>query len=88
MEVLGLFRPCFVLGAAGMCDRSGRRRACCSYGVLLGASSGVVRDSASLILATYFKRRRELVEAISMSGTGLGVAIFSAIYSLSARYRY
>ena len=38
------------------------------------------RDSATLMVGQYFKRRREVVEMLASSGTGLGIAIFSNVF--------
>lgn len=39
---------------------------------------GLARDCATLMVAQYFKRRREMVEIFVVSGSGLGIAIMSA----------
>jgi hypothetical protein len=46
----------------------------------------MVRETSTLMLSQYFKRRRELVEMLSTAGTGLGIAIFSNIYHTGFRY--
>ncbi|XP_049855486.1 monocarboxylate transporter 12-like, partial [Schistocerca gregaria] len=51
-----------------------------SYGVLLGMSSGLVRETASLTLGHYFRRRREFVEMVVQAGAGVGIALFSVLY--------
>ncbi|XP_017775060.1 PREDICTED: monocarboxylate transporter 2-like [Nicrophorus vespilloides] len=51
-----------------------------SYGVVLGAGAGIVRETSSLMLGHYFKRRREFVEMVAQAGTGVGVALFSVLY--------
>ncbi|QQP49896.1 GH13704, partial [Caligus rogercresseyi] len=43
--------------------------------------SSMVRETATLMLSQYFKRRREMVEMFSGSGVGFGIAIFSNVYS-------
>jgi hypothetical protein len=53
-----------------------------SYGVLFGIGCAMVRDTSSLMLGQYFKRRRELVETLSSMGTGFGIAIFSNVYQV------
>ncbi|XP_053672496.1 uncharacterized protein LOC128722838 [Anopheles nili] len=50
-----------------------------SYGVIVGIGSAMVRESAGVMLGHYFKRRRQFVEMITMSGEGVGVALFSVI---------
>lgn len=48
-------------------------------GLIVGVGASMVRDSASVMLGHYFKRRRQFVEMITMSGEGVGVALFSVI---------
>ncbi|XP_062547904.1 monocarboxylate transporter 2-like isoform X1 [Armigeres subalbatus] len=50
-----------------------------SYGVIVGVGAAMVRESAAVMLGHYFKRRRQFVEMITMSGEGVGVALFSVI---------
>ncbi|GLG94627.1 Uncharacterized protein GBIM_01804, partial [Gryllus bimaculatus] len=51
-----------------------------SYGVVLGAGAGVVREAAALVLGHYFRRRREFVEMVAQAGAGVGLALFSVVY--------
>ncbi|XP_074040042.1 monocarboxylate transporter 2 isoform X2 [Leptinotarsa decemlineata] len=51
-----------------------------SYGIFLGVGAGVVRETSTLVLGHYFKRRREFVEMVAQSGTGVGIALFSVLY--------
>ena len=39
----------------------------------------MTRDASTLMVGQYFKRRRELVETVVMSGSGVGLAIMSAL---------
>ncbi|ODM97613.1 Monocarboxylate transporter 10 [Orchesella cincta] len=48
-----------------------------SYGAFLGIGVGLTRDASSLMVGQYFKRKRELVEIIVVSGSGLGIIIMS-----------
>ena len=50
-----------------------------SYGIILGVGVGMTRDTATLMVGQYFKRRRELVEIFLVSGSGLGVSVMSSI---------
>jgi predicted RND superfamily exporter protein len=43
-----------------------------------GIGVGVTRDCSTLMVAQYFKRRREFVEIFIVSGSGLGIAVMSA----------
>ena len=38
----------------------------------------MVRDSVALMVGQYFKRKREVVEVILVSGSGVGIATMSA----------
>lgn len=57
----------------------------------MGIGVGMTRDCSTLMVAQYFKRRRELVEIFIVSGSGLGIAIMSSfikstIHSIGWRY--
>ena len=51
-----------------------------SHGFVVGVGVGMVRDTATLMLGQYFKRRREQVEILLVSASGFGLAAMS--YSL------
>nr|CAH7727754.1 unnamed protein product [Callosobruchus chinensis] len=51
-----------------------------SYGVVLGIGAGVVRETSTIVLGHYFKRRREFVEMVTQTGIGVGMALFSVLY--------
>ena len=53
-----------------------------SYGLLFGVGNAMVRETSAVMLSSYFKRRRELVEAVASAGTGVGVAIFTNVFHL------
>ena len=48
---------------------------------------GLVRDTATLMVAQYFKRKREIVEIVVVSASGLGITTMSCILSSSVRGR-
>jgi hypothetical protein len=50
-----------------------------SYGILFGVGNAMVRETSSLMLSQYFKRKRELVEVFASAGTGVGVAVFTNV---------
>ncbi|XP_018332376.1 monocarboxylate transporter 12-like isoform X2 [Agrilus planipennis] len=50
-----------------------------SYGTVVGIGVGITRDCSTLMVAQYFKRRREFVEIFIVSGSGLGIAIMSYV---------
>lgn len=50
-----------------------------SIGTIVGVGATMVRESSAVMLGHYFKRRRQFVEMITMSGEGVGIALFSVI---------
>ncbi|XP_019867772.1 monocarboxylate transporter 12 isoform X2 [Aethina tumida] len=50
-----------------------------SYGTVVGIGVGITRDCSTLMVAQYFKRKREFVEIFIVSGSGLGIATMSII---------
>ncbi|KAH1029107.1 hypothetical protein HUJ05_002406 [Dendroctonus ponderosae] len=50
-----------------------------SYVTVMGIGVGVTRDCSILMVAQYFKRRREFVEVAVVAGGGLGVALMSLL---------
>ena len=42
-----------------------------------GVGVAMTRDPATLMVGQYFKRKRELIEIILVSGSGLGIAAMS-----------
>nr|CAH7755842.1 unnamed protein product [Callosobruchus chinensis]CAI5869589.1 unnamed protein product [Callosobruchus analis] len=50
-----------------------------SYGTVVGIGVGITRDCSTLMVAQYFKRRREFVEIFIVSGSGLGISAMSLI---------
>lgn len=55
-------------------------------GVVLGVGCGLVRESAGLVLGTYFRRRRQFVELVAHTGGGVGIALFSVAYKEAVGY--
>lgn len=53
---------------------------CNSYGLVLGAGAGVVRETAGVVLGHYFRKRREFVEMVVQAGVGVGIVLFSVVY--------
>lgn len=43
-----------------------------------GVGVSMTRDCSTLMVAQYFKRRREFVEIFIVSGSGLGIAVMSS----------
>lgn len=50
-----------------------------NVGIVVGIGATMVRESSAVMLGHYFKRRRQFVEMITMSGEGVGIALFSVI---------
>ncbi|XP_037079520.1 monocarboxylate transporter 2-like [Pollicipes pollicipes] len=50
-----------------------------SYGTIFAVGVSMTRDASTLMVGQYFKRRRELVETVVMSGSGVGLALMSAL---------
>jgi hypothetical protein len=48
-----------------------------SYGTVVGVGVGMTRDCSTLMVAQYFKRKREFVEIFIVSGSGLGIVVMS-----------
>jgi len=48
----------------------------------------MARDPAALMVGQYFKRKRELVEIILVSGSGLGISIMSLFIKESIELVY
>ena len=56
-----------------------------SYGVVVGVGVSFVRDTATLMVGQYFKRKREGVEIVLVSASGLGLIIMSHFLKTSIR---
>ena len=52
-----------------------------SYGLLFGLGCCAVRESAGLMVGQYFRDKREVVEMWGLAGVGLGVVLFSILYT-------
>ncbi|GAB6027523.1 hypothetical protein CHUAL_001771 [Chamberlinius hualienensis] len=51
-----------------------------SYGLVLGVGVGLTRQASDLMIGQYFKRRREVVEVIVHTGSGIGISLFSVFF--------
>lgn len=56
-----------------------------AYCILFGIGSGLLRESSSVILSKYFKRRRVLVEMIICFFTQLGIAFLPILLSYAVK---
>lgn len=57
-----------------------------SYGIFMGMGTAIVKETAGIVLGHYFKRRREFVEMVCQTGTGVGMALFSVLYKEAVGY--
>lgn len=46
----------------------------------------MVQETSGLVLGHYFKKRREFVEMVVQTGTGVGMALFSVLYKEAVGY--
>ena len=53
---------------------------------ILGIGVGLTRDTSTLMVAQYFKRRREFVEIFVVAASGLGIALMSTFIFQATRY--
>lgn len=53
---------------------------CTPAGIIVGVGVGFTRDCSTIMVAQYFKKKRELVEMIIMSGSGMGIALMSIYF--------
>lgn len=51
----------------------------------MGIGVGITRDCSTLMVAQYFKRKREFVEIFIVSGSGLGIVIMSIVIRTAIR---
>lgn len=51
-------------------------------GIVVGIGVGMTRDCSTLMVAQYFKRRREFVEIFIVAGSGLGIICMSAFIKI------
>ncbi|OQR73910.1 monocarboxylate transporter 12-like, partial [Tropilaelaps mercedesae] len=48
-----------------------------SWCFVVGIGLGVARETANIVVGSYFKRKRESVELLCLAATGLGVAVLN-----------
>lgn len=56
-----------------------------SYGIVLGIGVGLARDTSTLMVGQYFKRRREMVEILLVAASGLGIASMSYVLKVTLK---
>lgn len=52
-------------------------------GIIVGLGVGITRDCSIIMIAQYFKKKREFVEALTVAGSGLGIVIMSTFLKKS-----
>lgn len=52
----------------------------------MGIGVCMVRETSSLMLGHYFKKRREFVEMVSQAGAGIGITLISVFYKEAVGY--
>lgn len=50
-------------------------------GIIVGLGVGLTRDCSTIMVAQYFKRKRELVEIVITSGSGAGIVLMSMYFN-------
>lgn len=46
-------------------------------GIVVGLGVGITRDCSIVMIAQYFKKKREFVEVLTVAGSGLGICFMS-----------
>ncbi|KAJ6637004.1 Monocarboxylate transporter 12, partial [Pseudolycoriella hygida] len=54
-----------------------------SFGVIVGVGVGITRDCSTIMVAKYFKKKREFVEIFVVSGSGLGIVFMTILLKCS-----
>lgn len=54
-----------------------------SAGIIVGLGVGITRDCSTIMVAQYFKKKREFVEIFVVSGSGCGIVCMSIFYEKS-----
>ena len=57
-----------------------------SYGLVIGVGVAMVLDTSVLMVGQYFKRRREVLEILLVSGRGVGVCLLYTFVRIAIRY--
>ncbi|CAL8110048.1 unnamed protein product [Orchesella dallaii] len=56
-----------------------------SYGAFVGVGVGLTRDASTLMVGQYFKRKRDIVEILVVSGSGVGIVFMSVSINSAIR---
>ncbi|GBL94222.1 Monocarboxylate transporter 10 [Araneus ventricosus] len=56
-----------------------------SYGIFIGSGNSLARETSSIMIGQYFKKRRQQVEMVSLIGYGFGVATMPLLFSYWVR---
>jgi len=52
-------------------------------GVIVGVGVGITRDCSTIMVAKYFKKKREFVEIFVVSGSGMGIIFMTILLKCS-----
>lgn len=52
-------------------------------GIVVGIGVGITRDCTIVMIAQYFKKKRELVEILTVAASGLGILVMSTFQQKS-----
>lgn len=64
--------------------REKRTKMCLKFtGIVVGLGVGMTRDCSILMIAQYFKKKREFVEMLTVAGSGLGIVYMSTFMKKS-----
>ena len=56
-----------------------------SYGIVMGVGVSFVRDTSTLMVGQYFKRKREIMEIVMVSASGVGLWVMSHFLKTAIR---
>ena len=56
-----------------------------SYGIVIGVGVSFVRDTSTLMVGQYFKRKREMMEIVMVSASGVGLCVMSHFLKTAIR---
>ena len=56
-----------------------------SYGLVIGVGVSFVRDTSTLMVGQYFKRKREIMEIVVVSASGVGLCVMSHFLKTAIR---
>ena len=84
-EIGILFNEGSLICLPGFSMMEKRKYISCKIGCLIGVGESMTRDSVTLMVGQYFKRKRDVIEIVMVSGSGLGITIMSIFVKESVR---